>query len=48
MITYILIDPCTSQIVQSNTLRYIYDYGKFDGAKKVKSRANFVPTYEPQ
>jgi hypothetical protein len=48
IVTYLLIDPCTSTIVSSNTLRYMYDYGKFEKTKKLKSRANFTPTYEPQ
>lgn len=48
IVTYLLIDPCTSTIVHSNTLRYMYDYGKFEKTKKLKSRANFTPAYEPE
>jgi hypothetical protein len=48
VVTYLLIDPCSSAVIQSDTLRYMYDYGKFEHSKKLKSRANFTPINEAE
>jgi hypothetical protein len=46
VVTYTLIDPCSSSIIKANTLRYLYGYGKPKKTIKLKSRANFTPTVE--
>ncbi len=41
VVTYYLVDPCTSTIETSGVLRYMIDYGKFKDIKPEKAGANF-------